>query len=185
MFNAALVSAPRPALPLPPFAEPKTGKPAAQRKHTTPPPPTPVQAVAVGKAATPSAELSDVEIAGAATAGSGAGGGAGCDMTRRLQAALRKDALVQAAVRAPAASGKALRVWDGDWVQNGGQDGRGLAAVREAILWEVGFAPEACKAEPMHGLVLLSLNDGPGSTRLAVGAGEWRWSDLLTPRPAR
>jgi hypothetical protein len=67
-------------------------------------------------------------------------------------------------------------VWNGDWVQGRGEDGKGLAAVREAILWEVGFAPAACRAQPVHGLVLLSMN---GATRLAVGAGDWRWSDLL------
>ena len=105
-------------------------------------------------------------------------------MIRRLQAALRKDALVQAAVAdaRAAGSGKALLVWNGDWIRSNGQDGAGLAAVREAIMWEVGFAPEACRAEPVHGLVLISLTDGPGAARLVVGAGDWRWSDLLRPR---
>jgi hypothetical protein len=32
----------------------------------------------------------------------------------------------------------------------------------------------------MHGLVLLSLADG--HTRFALGAGDWRWSDLLGVR---
>ncbi len=107
-------------------------------------------------------------------------------MARRLQSALRKARLVQAAVadagRADGAGGKALYVWNGDWIQSRGQDGNGLAAVREAIMWEVAFAPEACRAEPVHGLVLFSLNDGPGSARLVVGSGVWRWSDLLRPR---
>ena len=129
------------------------------------------------------AELSDAQVASAATAGSGPSGRP-CDMIRRLQAALRKDALVQAAVAdaRAAGSGKALLVWNGDWIRSNGQDGAGLAAVREAIMWEVGFAPEACRAEPVHGLVLISLNDGPGAARLVVGSGEWRWSDLLRPR---
>ena len=129
------------------------------------------------------AELSDAQVASAATAGSGPSGRP-CDMIRRLQAALRKDALVQAAVAdaRAAGSGKALLVWNGDWIRSNGQDGAGLAAVREAIMWEVGFAPEACRAEPVHGLVLISLTDGPGAARLVVGAGDWRWSDLLRPR---
>jgi len=129
------------------------------------------------------AELSDSQVASAATAGSGPSGRP-CDMIRRLQAALRKDALVQAAVAdaRAAGSGKALLVWNGDWIRSNGQDGAGLAAVREAIMWEVGFAPEACRAEPVHGLVLISLTDGPGAARLVVGAGDWRWSDLLRPR---
>ena len=137
-------------------------------------------------------EVSDAQLAGAATAwsggeGSGSGGG-DCNMTRRLQSALRKDARVQAAVADALASsrsgGKAIVVWNGDWVRHGGQEGQGMAAVREAILWEVGFAPKACRAEPMHGLVLISLNDTPGSARLVVGSDQWRWSDILFRRGA-
>jgi hypothetical protein len=103
-------------------------------------------------------------------------------MARRLQAALRKDPLVQAA--AAGLGGKAIMVWNGDWVQSQGQDGRGLAAVREAIIWAIGFAPAACRAEPVRGLVVISLSAGPGSARLAMGASAWRWSDLAIPRPA-
>jgi hypothetical protein len=33
----------------------------------------------------------------------------------------------------------------------------------------------------VHGLILLSMNTGAGATRLAVGTGVWRWSDLLKP----
>ena len=47
---------------------------------------------------------------------------------------------------------------------------------------EVAFAPEACRAEPVHGLVLISLNDGPGAARVALGSRAWRWSDLLFAR---
>jgi len=54
--------------------------------------------------------------------------------------------------------------------------------VREAMIWEIAFAPEACKSRPVHGLILLSMNTNPGAARLAVGAGEWRWSDLLHSR---
>jgi hypothetical protein len=107
-------------------------------------------------------------------------------MARRLQAALRKDPLVQAAVArarlAPGPGGRALLVWNGDWVQSGGEDGKGLAAVREAIMWEIGFAPPACRSELVRGYILLSLSEGAGSTRLALGSPVWRWSDLLTPR---
>jgi ABC-type glycerol-3-phosphate transport system substrate-binding protein len=101
-------------------------------------------------------------------------------MARWVQTALRKDPLVQAAVAS--ASGKALMVWDGDWIQGEGEDGKGLAAVREAIMWEVAFAPKDCRSQPVHGLVLISLNTGPGAPRLALGAGEWRWSDLVAIR---
>lgn len=131
-------------------------------------------------------ELSDAQLASAASAGGGGGGsGRPCDMARRLQAALRKDARVQAAVaaaRVAGAGGKALFVWNGDWIRSSGQEGNGLAAVREAMMWEIGFAPEACRAEAVHGLVAFSLDDTPGGARLVVGSGVWHWTDLLRPR---
>jgi hypothetical protein len=70
-------------------------------------------------------------------------------------------------------------------VRHGVQEGAGLAAVREAIQWEVGFAPEACKDERVRGLVVISLADAPGSARIALGAGDWRWTDLLGRRARR
>jgi hypothetical protein len=123
-------------------------------------------------------ELSASDLAGAASADSGGGGGQ-CDLARQLQGALRKDPLVQAAVAS--SGGKAIMVWNGDWVRSNGEDGKGLAAVREAMLWEIAFAPESCRTRPVHGLILLSMNTGAGATRLAVGTGVWRWSDLLKP----
>jgi len=124
-------------------------------------------------------ELTDADIAGAATSGSGRGGGGECNMARRIEEALRKDHLVQSAVAEASGSTKAILLWNGDWVQDHSEDGKGLAAVREAIVWEIAFAPAACRAQPMHGLMLISLNDGSGSARLALGHGDWRWSDLL------
>ena len=117
--------------------------------------------------------LSEAQLAGAASADSGAGGGP-CDMARRVQSALRRDTMIQAVVAGSA--GRAILVWNGDWVRSGGEDGKGLAAVREAIMWEIGFAPPSCRAQAMHGLILLSL----GGTRLALGTRDWRWSDLLS-----
>jgi hypothetical protein len=134
-------------------------------------------------------QLSDAQLAGAMTADSGPAGAAdsgpkghNCNMARLLQSALRKDPLVQGAVAGTA--GKPIMVWNGDWVRSSSQDGKGLAAVREAITWEIGFAPEACRVAPVHGLVLISLNDRPGAARLVVGSRDWRWSDLLLLRTA-
>ena len=107
-------------------------------------------------------------------------------MARWVQSALRKDQLVQAAAaqvhREGGSAGDAILVWNGDWVRSNGEDGKGLAAVREAIIWEVAFAPVACRAEPVRGLVLFSLGEAPGSPRLVLGLNQWRWSDLLTAR---
>ena len=187
-----LVDPPRPPVATPPDA------PALAQALAPPAPPPPrniarrtaarvdVEPAPASEAPTTfgAAEVSDAELASAGTSESGGAGGA-CNMARWLQAALRKDRRVQAAV-ADTAQGsgprKAIRVWNGDWVRHAGQEGNGLAAVREAIMWEVGFAPVACRAEPVRGLIQLSLADGPGSPRLVVGSGEWRWSDLLLSR---
>jgi hypothetical protein len=125
--------------------------------------------------------LTDAQLAGAASAdGEGSGAGGGCNMLRRLQTALRHDQLAQEEV-AHAGGGRAILVWNGDWVQDESEDGKGLKAIREAIMWEVGFAPAACKSQQVRGLVLISLN----GTRLAMGSGVWRWSDLLGLSSAR
>jgi hypothetical protein len=125
--------------------------------------------------------LNESDLAGAASAGEegagGGGGGGSCDMARAVQQALRRDPLVRTAVEDANRRGKAIMLWNGDWVRSGVQDGKGLSAVREAVMWEVAFAPESCRNRQVHGLVLLSLADG--ATRFAIGSGDWRWSDLL------
>jgi hypothetical protein len=191
-----------------PTHEPDSGAPAAsaQAVEKPKPPQAPVKPTpprpdlkpvpaSPKPAEEPEPKLSDAQIASAATAGSGEGAGDGsgmgsggrpCDMVRRVQAALRKDPRVQAAVadaQANRGNARALYIWNGDWIRSHGQDGAGLAAVREAIQWEVAFAPETCRAEPVHGLVRFSLNDGSGSG-LVLGSGAWRWSDLLRVHPA-
>ncbi len=154
----------------------------------------------------PPAGLTAAQLAGAATAGAGLGtgadsgqgagsgtgtgaGGSGssrCDMIGRIQQALREDArMVAAAARAQAllpSDRRALLVWDGDWVLNPGEAGRGLAGLRQAIAVEIAFAPAECRRQTERGLVLLTLADGPGAPRLALGAGSWRWSDLTGGR---
>jgi hypothetical protein len=173
--RAPALAPPRPAAAH--AAPAKPPPPLAARPSPAPPAPGSLPATATPAAASGAgAGLSEAELAGAASADGGRGSGGGeCDMARRVQAALRKDPLARAAVHA--ASGRAVMVWNGDWVQASAEDGKGLAAVREAISFEVAFAPPACRQARVRGLVLLSLNDG--SPPLAVGADEWRWSDLL------
>ena len=126
--------------------------------------------------------LNGAQLAGAAIAdnesgGGGGAGGGGCDTAKIVQQALRRDPLVHVAVAQANRLGKSVMLWNGDWVRSGIQDGKGLSAVREAIVWELAFTPEACRNKQVHGLVVLSLADG--NTRFAIGAGDWRWSDLL------
>lgn len=167
--------APAKAIPTPVKSKPPPIK-ARIARAPAPPEVTPIPA-SEGPPDAGVSEVGEAELAGAGTASS-AGGGAGCNMTQFLQGKLRRDRRVQAAL-SEIHRGKAIRIWDGGWVRHGVQDGAGLAAVREAIQWEVGFAPEACKDERVQGLVVISLADAPGSARIALGAGSWRWTDLL------
>jgi hypothetical protein len=172
-IQVSLLDSPKPEPPGPPVPEEVELRPAPPR--VVPP------IVNISSRQEPdtfSDVLSDSQIAGATTAGEGGGGGGGsCDMARAVQQALRRDRLVRPAVQDANRLGKSIMLWNGDWVRTGGQEGKGLSAVREAIMWEVAFVPEACRNQRMHGLVLLSLEDG--TTRFAIGTGEWKWSDLL------
>ena len=174
---------PKPATPKPSPAKPPPPPSIARRVPAPRRPDSPAAAKTAKVAAVASldtgSELSEGQLAGAGDADSGPPGGA-CNMAKRVQTALRNDPLVRAAVVGQA--GKATLVWNGDWVRGHGEDGKGLAAVREAILWEVGFAPEACRHQSVHGLIVLSVNGAGGTTRLALGAGDWRWSDVLRMR---
>jgi hypothetical protein len=180
-----LAELPKPKPPGPPKA-PETK--ADDRSSTLPPAPPhlaapePVLTAASAPAPDNSDILSDAQLAGATSAGEerAGGGGGGCDMAQAVQRALRDDSLVRTAVEGANRLGKATMLWNGDWVRSGSQDGKGLSAVRQAIMWEVAFAPEACRNQRMHGLVLLSLADR--GTRFAIGSSEWRWSDLLGVR---
>ena len=192
-----LIAPPGPvAKPAPPApaaaAAPKRAppvKPPPRRPVVKPPPPD-VDYIPAQVARKPDVgtTLTEAQLAGAATAGSGGGEGAGggggrCDMTALVQAALRKDPMVRAAIAG--GGGRATLVWNGDWIRDLSEDGKGLAIIREAIMWEVAFAPAACRTQPMRGMVVLSLSGAGGPTRLALGGGSWRWSDLLTPHPGR
>jgi hypothetical protein len=106
-----------------------------------------------------------------------------CNTTQVVQRALQRDSLVRAAVEDVHRLGRTIVLWNGDWVRVGGQEGKGLSAVREAIMLEVAFAPERCQDEWLHGQVQLSLTDG--GTRFVLGSHDWRWSDLLDVRSVR
>ncbi len=162
-----------------PKKTPKTPPKREIARETPAPPKTaPVRVARASKvaAAGDPSEVGEAELGTASVAGSGSGGGS-CDMAGWLQKALAKDPKVREALAG--ANGKAIRVWNGQWVRHGDQDGAGLAAVREALTWEIAFAPKACRAQPVRGLVLFTLGDG---ARIVVGQAEWRWGDLLFAR---
>lgn len=177
---------------IPPEPEPLPEPVAAPRPEPKPAPlPKPVREIAAASAPDTSDLLSDSQLAGAIGAddeamghgggGTGGSGGGGCNTVRALQLALQRSPVVRGAVESAGRLGKAVMLWNGDWVRAGGQDGKGLSGVREAIIWELAFAPESCRNMRVRGLVVLSLADG---TRFAIGTDDWRWSDLLGLRRA-
>ena len=206
--GAAAAPEPEPEPVPPPAAKtPEPPKPPASPVRARPPVPAPrsvprVAATAAlnrGPAAQPAGpalvSIGAGDLIGAATAGSGRGAGSGtgagsgsgsgsggdCDMIARLQRALRddpevRDGLVRARRDLP--PGRTPLLWNGAWIRTPGEAGEGLAGVRQAIAVEVAFAPPACRSQPMRGLVLLTLADGPTAPAVALGAGNWRWSDL-------
>ncbi|MBO9709236.1 MAG: hypothetical protein J7521_13600 [Caulobacter sp.] len=185
------------AAPRKPAPAPKASPRLAKR-----PPPPDVERVAAAPTPqptpAPAVYLSAAELAGAGTAesgsgdgggGSGGGGGGGggeCNMTRRVQDALRRKPRFQADVARDhpeaVAAGRALVVWNGDWVRSGTQAGKGFTGIREVIQLEIAFAPAACKAMAVRGPVVVRLAEGENGARLALGKGAWRWSDLLFAR---
>jgi hypothetical protein len=184
-MQVTFVNVPKPDPPGPPddAAKLKAGDPQIAVQPT---PPHLAMLAPVPSAVAPSIPdtsdlLSESQLAGATgvddEGGGGGGGGGDCDTARLVQQALRRDPLVRTAVEHANRLGKAVMLWNGDWVRSGEQEGKGLSAVREAVIWELAFAPEACRTKRVHGTVLLSLADG--STRFAIGSGDWRWSDLL------
>lgn len=184
----------RPPSPEKPAKTTAKAAPRSPLRVTKTPPPKNVPTFTASRdpAPSPIMGLGEAELMGAATSGSGdggGGGGAGCDMVRLLQEGLRKNPRARASLMrahgATVAAGRAPLVWSGDWARVPGEAGDGLAGLRQMIMMEVAFAPAACRAEPMRGLVLISLSDGPGGARFALGGGRWRWSDLLFAKGAR
>ena len=194
---AAASPAPAPPAPAPRIAPPqRQGNPPRLARLKPPPDVQPIQAAAAPPGP-PLPLLGSGALAGAARAGQGVGGGGGgdgsgsggsgsgggCDLLQRVQDALRRNAGVRRAVEAAHrdlhAAGKAIQIWNGDWLQSQGQSGKGLAGVRQAIALEVAFAPAACRAQAMRGLAVVSLDDSVDGAKLALGTGRWRWSDLL------
>ncbi|HEX8661521.1 MAG TPA: hypothetical protein VF686_06615 [Brevundimonas sp.] len=195
--QAAPAAAPSPA---PPRPVPARAAPRPRPVRTPPPPDVPTLPANPTPVVAAMAVIGEAQLAGALKAGtgqgagSGAGGGGGsgganggsCDMVGRLQDALRADPEVRDAVtrahRAMPASGRAILVWDGDWIQDPGQSGKGLAGVRQAIALEVAFAPRECRTQTMRGLAVIAFAEGPAAPKLALGEASWRWSDLLGAR---
>jgi hypothetical protein len=108
-----------------------------------------------------------------------------CHVGQSLEAALRRNPRVLAAViqaRRPSSTfGNAIVIWNGDWVRSRDEDGKGLAAVREAISLQIVSESPKCLAQPMRGQILIAFGQAADDASLAIGGTAWRWSDLLAP----
>ncbi|MBL0967610.1 MAG: hypothetical protein IBJ02_00660 [Brevundimonas sp.] len=186
----------------PPTPDPPAAPPPLRLREAPPTrqvPPVPIAPSTAPPVPIAMASLSAAQLSGAARAGSGSGqsgdgigggngngSGGACDMIRRLQDALRDDDDLRVAVAQAhgglSSSSRALLIWDGDWIQNSGQEGKGLAGLRQAIAAEVAFSPRECRTQAVRGLVLLTLADAPGAPKVALGTGLWRWNDLTGAR---
>jgi len=202
---AAAAQTPAPAKPAPRRAPPAVAAARPRKIVDRLPPDIEPLPAAPAPPGPPLPLLGAAQLAGAATVGAGPGGGGGdgvggaggnggtgagpgsgggsCDMVRWVQEAVRDDAAVRRAVIAASrdmnAAGRAMLVWNGDWLQSRNQAGKGLAGVRQAIALEVAFAPAECRNQRMTGLAVLTLEDGVDGARIALGKASWRWSDLL------
>lgn len=112
-----------------------------------------------------------------------AANGQACQLTSWLQAALEKDPQVQGALalipRPTRSVANAVMIWDGGWVTPPHAASGGVGVLRMALLSGIKSAPAACQAQPIRGAELMTLTNGADTTVLAIGAGEWRWSDLV------
>lgn len=178
--------------------EPATARPAPQRsappdraKLRAPPDPTDVapQFVEVRDAEPQVAERNPLNDPVAQSVIAAAAEGQPCQLGAWLQVALQADPQVQAAlslIPRPARSvANAVMLWDGAWVDAPRGASAGVGAVRLALITGIRSAPATCQTQMIRGAELLTLTDGPETTVLAVGAGQWRWIDLLaTAEPA-
>ena len=112
-----------------------------------------------------------------------------CDLTGAIQAALEGDprtrdelALIPQQARSVA---NAVQLWDGAWVDPDRLGGPTIAEpIREAIVNVIRQAPPVCHDQTVAGPRLFAITDPRGTIIVALGSGQWRWSDLLAPRTA-
>jgi hypothetical protein len=111
-----------------------------------------------------------------------------CDLTGAIQAALESDpkkrdqlALIPPQARSVA---NAVQLWDGAWVDPDSLGGPAVAEpIRAAIVDVIRQAPPACHDQTLMGPRLFAIADPRGTIIVALGSGQWKWSDLLAPSP--
>ena len=111
-----------------------------------------------------------------------------CDLSGAIQAALEGDpktrdelALIPRQARSVA---NAVQLWDGVWVDPDSLGGPAITEpIRVAIVNTISQAPPACSDQTVVGPRLFAVADPRGTIIVALGSGQWKWSDLLAPAP--
>lgn len=115
----------------------------------------------------------------------GAAPGGTCDLTDVVQANLRADPELQAALdrlpRSDRSVASAVMLWDGHWIVGASPAARDtLTKIRAVVIATIEAASLPCRTSSQTGPRLMSLRGEP-DTILALGSGKWRWADLASP----
>lgn len=107
-----------------------------------------------------------------------------CGVTDRLQRGLTGTPAVQAVLaRVPLderSVANAVVIWSDRWTSSDLLGGDAVAQpIRQVLTEQIALVSAACRNLVLRGPRLLVLPTTGGPTVLAVGSGEWRWSDLL------
>ena len=106
-----------------------------------------------------------------------------CNLTEQLAAAFAHSPAVQQGLDNLPASQRsvanAVMLWDGRWPDGAASEGETL--LRALLVKGVSTARPDCLQAVNTGPVLFFVPDRETMVVLAVGSGEWRWGDLLTP----
>lgn len=112
-----------------------------------------------------------------------------CDMVSGVEARMQADpAVLKALITLPRDArsvANAVMLWDGAWTLDPSSSAA-LVALDQGLGRALNGAPQGCLDAQMLGPRLVTLRDAHGATLLAIGSGEWRWSQLsAADLPAR
>ncbi|QUD89818.1 hypothetical protein [Phenylobacterium montanum] len=171
------------------FPRPKSAKasaqhepPQAEAEQAEPPPPSASRpADAQAEQAADQAQAAEIATAMAAFEPASAMGppDGPCDLAKNLAEDFQASALARQGVSLIPASARSVSntvlLWNGSWPSHPDQ---GSALLRGLVAREVGAARPDCRDQLNNGPMFFFAPSVP-ATLLAVGSGQWRWSDLI------
>lgn len=107
-----------------------------------------------------------------------------CDLTAPVQAALRLNGEVRAALgrvpRETRSVANAMVIWNAGWLDpDQTLDAPARELIRASITTILASASESCRLQPQGGPRLLIVPGDGETIVLALGSGVWKWQDLL------